>query len=163
MEEPIGFFWHARRSQIYPELARLEQVGMVSHTVVEQRERPDKKVYAITEAGRAALARWATEPMRMPPERDEFLLKVYSLWLADAGEALALVTDYGRQHEERLARYEAIRERMEANAEGDLRRPDAPRFAAYATLLRGIEYERGYLSWCRWLLEVLETSRADAV
>jgi DNA-binding PadR family transcriptional regulator len=157
MEEPIGFFWHARRSQIYPELARLEQAGFVTHTVVEQQERPDKKVYDITAGGRAALAAWAAEPMRIPPERDEFMLKVFSLWLADPQGALALVRSYASQHAERLARYEAIRTTMEANATaGELRRLHVPRFASYATLLRGIEYERGYMAWCQWLIETIE-------
>jgi DNA-binding PadR family transcriptional regulator len=33
-------------SQIYPELARLEKQGVVTHQVVEQHDhRPDKKVY----------------------------------------------------------------------------------------------------------------------
>ncbi len=157
MEEPIGFFWHARRSQIYPELARLERDGFVTHTVVEQRERPDKKVYAITDAGRAALAAWAAEPMRIPPERDEFMLKVFSLWLADPQRALGLIQTYASQHEKRLARYEAIRTTMERNAgPEELRRLHSPRFASYATLLRGIEYERGYVAWCQWLIETIE-------
>jgi DNA-binding PadR family transcriptional regulator len=157
MEEPIGFFWHARRSQIYPELARLEQAGFVTHTVVEQQERPDKKVYDITDAGRAALAAWATEPMRIPPERDEFMLKVFSLWLAEPQRALGLIQSYASQHAERLARYESIRATMERNAAaGELRQLRSPRFASYATLLRGIEYERGYVVWCQWLIETIE-------
>jgi hypothetical protein len=114
-------------------------------------------VYDITETGRAALAAWAAEPMRIPPERDEFMLKVFSLWLADPQGALALVRSYASQHAERLARYEAIRTTMEANATaGELRRLHAPRFTSYATLLRGIEYERGYMAWCQWLIETIE-------
>jgi DNA-binding PadR family transcriptional regulator len=155
MEEPIGFFWHARRSQIYPELARLERAGMVAHVVVEQREWPDKKVYSITDAGRTALAQWAGEPMAIPPERDEFMLKVYSLWLAEPRRARSLIEKYASEHADRLARYEAIRDSVEREAPDDLRRPDSPRFASYATLLRGIEYERGYVSWCAWMMEVI--------
>lgn len=161
MEEPIGFFWHARRSQIYPELARLEEAGFVAHTLVEQQERPDKKVYAITDDGRAALAAWAAEPMRIPPERDEFMLKVFSLWLANPQRALRLIQTYASQHEERLARYEAIRATMERNARAEeLQRLHSPRFASYATLLRGIEYERGYVAWCQWLIETIEANHS---
>jgi DNA-binding PadR family transcriptional regulator len=155
MEEPIGFFWHARRSQIYPELVRLERAGMVAHILVEQQERPDKKVYSITDAGRSALARWAAEPMAIPPDRDEFMLKVYSLWLAEPRSALALMQRYASEHEKRLARYQTIRESMERESREDLRRLDSPRFASYATLLRGIEYERGYVAWCAWMIEVI--------
>ena len=51
----VGYFWSARHSQIYPELAKLEDGGYVTHSVVEQRERPDKKVYEITAEGLDAL------------------------------------------------------------------------------------------------------------
>ena len=46
MERPLGYFWNARHSQIYPELARLEEEGFVTHTLVEQSGKPDKKEYA---------------------------------------------------------------------------------------------------------------------
>jgi len=55
MKGRIGYFWSARHSQIYPELARLEEGGYVVHGVVEQQERPDKKVYEITAKGLGVL------------------------------------------------------------------------------------------------------------
>ncbi len=155
MEEPIGFFWHARRSQIYPELARLEEAGLVTHMVVTQHDRPDKKVYEITEAGRAALRAWVVAPLRPAPDRDELMLKTYSLWLADPEQAIELFRAQERMHRDRLAQYEQIAARMEGSAESDHLRRDAPRFAAYATLRRGIAYERGYAEWCQWMAEML--------
>jgi DNA-binding PadR family transcriptional regulator len=62
LKEPVGFFWHAHHSQIYPELARLEAAGLVTHTVVEQSDRPDKKVYSLTESGSATLTNWLESP-----------------------------------------------------------------------------------------------------
>lgn len=155
MEEPIGFFWHARRSQIYPELARLEEAGLVTHTVVEQHDRPDKKVYEITEAGRAALREWVVAPLRPAMDRDELLLKTYSVWLADPEQAMALFRTQERLHQERLAQYERMAAEMESKAGTEGPRGDAPRFAAYATLQRGITYERGYAEWCRWMAQIL--------
>ena len=35
MERPVGYFWTANHSQIYPELSRLEEAGLVDHTVIE--------------------------------------------------------------------------------------------------------------------------------
>ena len=51
MERRVGNFWSARHSQIYPELARLEEGGYVTHQVVEQKDRPNKKVYQLTDTG----------------------------------------------------------------------------------------------------------------
>jgi DNA-binding PadR family transcriptional regulator len=41
----------------------MEHDGWVSATLVVQRGRPDKKVYTVSEAGRAELARWIAEPL----------------------------------------------------------------------------------------------------
>lgn len=156
MEEPVGFFWHARRSQIYPELARLEAAGLARHEVVAQTDRPNKKVYSITEVGLAALREWVAAPMPLPLDRDEFMLKVFSLWLCDRHQAIALVRTHEGYHAGRLAQYREIEERMRRTRGDEITRPEAPIFASYATLRRGIEYEQGYVAWCQWLLDALE-------
>src|SRR5687767_15468317 len=66
----IAMFWAARHSQIYPELARLETQGLVSHERVVQEGRPNKKVFSITKAGIEALRRWVVEPPESPPVRN---------------------------------------------------------------------------------------------
>lgn len=156
MERPVGFFWEARHSQIYPELARLEAAEMVSHELVEQEGRPDKKVYEITPKGLAALEGWVTEPVEPRASRDELVLKAYSLWLADPGKAIALFREHERLHEERLRRYEKINAWMESEWGDDIDRIDSPAFASYAALRRGILNERGYIEWCGWVVERLE-------
>ena len=155
MKGRVGYFWNARHSQIYPELARLEDGGFVTHSVVEQRDRPDKKVYEITDAGLEALKDWVTEPPSQKPTRDELTLKAYSVWLADEEEAARVFRAEGLKHEEQLARYEEIRSWMENEWREDLPNPRSPQFASYATLRRGIIHERGYAEWCRWLAEAV--------
>ncbi len=157
MRERVGFFWQARHSQIYPELARLEGEGMVVHRVVEQQDRPDKKVYEITGAGSDALREWVTAPVKPRATRDEMVLKAYSVWLADPERAIALFRDQQRLHKEQLLRYEEIGAWMEEEWGEDLYRLDSPRFASYAALQRGIGYERGYAEWCAWLADRLES------
>jgi DNA-binding PadR family transcriptional regulator len=155
MRERVGFFWQARHSQIYPELARLEGEGMVVHRVVEQRDRPDKKVYEITDAGFETLKEWVTAPVKPRATRDEMVLKAYSIWLADPGKAIALFREQQRLHEEQLLRYEQIEAWMEDEWDEGIGLPDSPRFASYAALQRGIVHERGYAEWCDWLADRL--------
>ena len=155
MKGRVGYFWSARHSQIYPELARLEDGGFVTHSVVEQRDRPDKKVYQITDSGLEALKDWVTEPPPEKPTRDELTLKAYSVWLADGEEVARVFRAEGLKHEEQLARYEEIRTWMEDEWREDLPSPSSPHFASYATLQRGIIHERGYAEWCRWLAEAV--------
>jgi DNA-binding PadR family transcriptional regulator len=156
MERPLGYFWSARHSQIYPELARLEEEGLVTHTLVEQSGKPDKKVYRITAEGLEALKEWVVEPPVSRSVRDELTLKAYSVWLADKGHVARLFREEGRQREEQLAHYEALRAWMEDEHETEVRSPDSPWFAAYATLRRGIGYEKEYAVWCRWMADSVE-------
>ncbi len=158
MERPVGNFWSAGHSQIYPELARLEEAGMVVHQLVEQSERPDKKVYEITAVGLAAWREWVTAPVEPRAARDELVLKAYSLWLAEPEAALVLFKEQERLHEERLRGYEETRAWMEREWDEDLDRLDSPRFASYAALQRGIIHERGYAEWCGWVAQRLVRS-----
>ncbi len=157
LRAPIGFFWRARYSQIYPELAKLEAQGLVKHKVVQQQDLPDKKVYAITPEGHALLSSWVTAPIELSHIRDELVLKAYSLWLADPEAALALFRTHEQQHAKQLEMYEGIRQQMEQQQS---EQPQClltfPIFGQYATLQRGIGYEREYLAWCRWVISQLE-------
>ena len=151
----VGYFWSARHSQIYPELARLEGGGYVTHSVVEQRERPDKKVYEITARGLEDLKEWVTRPPVPRPTRDELTLKTYSVWLADKEEAARLFREEQLRHEEQLAHYEGLRTWMEGEWREDLlyQQPRV-RFLRHAPARHQLREE--YAEWCRWMADSIE-------
>jgi DNA-binding PadR family transcriptional regulator len=156
MRVPVGFFWHARHGQIYPELARLEQLRLVSHRVVPQTQRPDKKVYAITAKGRQELKRWLLEPVELLPRGDPLVLKAYSIWTVAPAQAAALFREQERQHAERLKEYRRRLKAQDAEWGRSALDPDSPRFGDRATLMRGIGYERDYQAWCGWVARRLQ-------
>jgi len=51
-DDPMEFFWAAQMSQIYRELNKLEEKGLVKSKVESQEKRPDRKVYHLTKEGR---------------------------------------------------------------------------------------------------------------
>lgn len=62
-DRSIGFFWAATHQQIYRTLRAMEGDGWVHVAHVAQQGRPDKKVYTVSAAGRAELARWIAAPL----------------------------------------------------------------------------------------------------
>ncbi|MCV7399490.1 PadR family transcriptional regulator [Mycobacterium fragae] len=62
-DRSIGYFWTATHQQIYRTLRTMEDDGWVQATTVVQHGRPDKKVYTVSDTGRAELARWIAEPL----------------------------------------------------------------------------------------------------
>ncbi len=155
LKYPIGFFWNAQHSQIYPQLAKLEASGLIEHTRVEQSDRPDKKVYNLTSAGRESLRAWLEAPMDVPKHRDELVLKAYSVWLTDPAAAANMMREHARAHAEQLAEFERRLELLKHKVGGEMDRLDSPRFGTHAVLMRGIGFEREYLRWCQWMVERL--------
>jgi DNA-binding PadR family transcriptional regulator len=62
-DRSIGHFSSATHQQIYRTLRTMEDDGWVHVTPVVQQGRPDKKVYTVSDGGRAELARWIAEPL----------------------------------------------------------------------------------------------------
>jgi DNA-binding PadR family transcriptional regulator len=62
-DRSIGYFFSATHQQIYRTLRTMEGDGWVQVTPVAQQGRPDKKVYAVTDAGRSELTRWIAAPL----------------------------------------------------------------------------------------------------
>ncbi|MBC8077747.1 MAG: PadR family transcriptional regulator [Chloroflexales bacterium] len=150
MQQRVNNFWHARHSQIYPTLAQLEAQGLVSHERVEQEDRPDKKLFSITEAGQAALQSWVQSPTALTPRRDELLLKAYSIWLADPQVAAALLRDHAELHREQMAHYEEKLAYLEQTYADQKTWPN-PLFCSLAVIRCGIGQERAYAEWCEWM------------
>lgn len=157
LKRPVGYFWSAGHSQIYPELHRLEQLSLVQHVVVDGPGPRDTKRYAITDAGRQALSEWVVRPpAAVESPRDELLLKVYSCWLADRGAVIDMVRGERQRNLELLERYSELREEHETVWAEQIRDPATAEFGSYATLRRGLDHQRHVLSWFDWLLGVLQ-------
>lgn len=156
LRDPVSFFWSAPHSQLYPTLAALEEAGLVEH---EQSHGPGpraRKTYRITDAGRRALADWAvTSP---PPRagRDEFVLRAYSAWVAEPGAVAELFRAEAERHRARLVEYERFR--RELLDDGRPPAPDRPEFGNWLALHNGLGYERAYLEWCEWALDLLRAA-----
>ncbi len=111
-EKSIGFFWHATHQQIYRVLARMEGDGWVTVETVGQTGRPDKKLYAVSAAGRQVLADWLAEPMGVETFRSELAVKLRGASYGDRATLLRHVADARADHETRLAHYRRLEAAM---------------------------------------------------
>lgn len=57
-KDSLNFFWQANRSQIYRELNKMEDEGWLTAKIVFQTEKPNKKLYTITDEGRKGFEKW---------------------------------------------------------------------------------------------------------
>ncbi len=111
----IGFFWRASHQQVYRELAKLRERGLVKSSEIEQRGKPNRIVHTITTAGKKSLLAWSQKPSRVPSVKDELLVKLYAVEhvdLAALREQLEVRLDH---HRGLLTAYMRIKERFYDN------------------------------------------------
>lgn len=130
LESSIVNFWPVPHTTAYEEPARLAAAGYLSASQEPGGRR--RRVYALTEAGREALAAWAAEASAAPPQlRDEVLLKVFAG--ADPGPLLKARVAW---HEVKLDELRGYLEEVRA-AEGYT--------GSERTLLAGVAYHEKML------------------
>lgn len=106
-EMPYRIFQETGFGSIYPALNRLLAAGHVSVCAHEQKNRPDKKVYAITETGRAVLQDSLLQPPAQDRFRSDFLFLVFHAELLPPDRLKTLL-------DERIAELEARVNNMKA-------------------------------------------------
>ena len=148
----VGYFWHASHPQIYKELARLERNGDVTHRSVEQRGRPTKKIYSLSESGRRALLAWLRVPARPQRVKDEMMLKTFSSGLLTSAETTELIAKHREIHRARLQKYQELERFLRSGPVMSNRM----RLGGYLTLLRGIRHASSYIDWCDEAIELLQ-------
>ncbi|MGE5630614.1 MAG: PadR family transcriptional regulator [Caulobacteraceae bacterium] len=103
-DESINNFWAASISQIYRELGTLESKGYLTYTIQPQNDRPDKKIYSITDAGKTAFKEWIIDiPQKLSKEtRDEFTLRIFFGSNLSKEELIGMFQGFIREKRENL-------------------------------------------------------------
>jgi PadR family transcriptional regulator AphA len=137
VDNSTRFFWAASYGQIYPELKRLEEAGLVEGVADPQGGR-QRTVYSLTEAGREVLREWLTSPAELMYElRDEGLLKFFFADALTLEEQLEVVRRMRARHERTLERFAEIEPRVR----------EVGGFP-YRTLRYGAAQHRWIVGWC---------------
>jgi PadR family transcriptional regulator AphA len=136
--------WHASHSQIYPELARLHEAGMVE--VVGEGPRRSR-TWAVTDAGHDELRRFMTETEPSRTQRNETAVRWFLLGLLDpADRRIALERELAFAEAD-LARLRDVAGSLDAT-------PGAKPFRATVDL--GIRIDTAMRDWLREQLDALE-------
>ena len=105
----VANFWTATPQQLYRELDRLEEEGLIEARVVEQERRPNKRVWRVTDAGDEELFEFTRAPARPLAVRDDLLVKLQAIDAGDAEAVLGALEERLTQARAKLALYDRIR------------------------------------------------------
>jgi DNA-binding PadR family transcriptional regulator len=148
VDNSTRFFWAASYGQIYPELKRLSEAGLVEGRDASQGGRK-RTVYAITADGEAELKDWLRRPPEAAEMREEGLLKLFFSGLLKPAEAVETLRAMRRTRLELGERLRSMQSEKEAIDD-----PYPP-----MVLRAGIEFNDWFADWCeRMEAELLASS-----
>lgn len=153
-QRTYGYLWNASYQQIYRDLGKLHDDGLVDAETLANGRRPDRKVYRINEHGREQMQAWLATPLKLPHVNDALLVKVAASHLLDRSVLRAEMARQRKGYELALADLERNRRFFETLPPAFLDKA----YGIYLTLKRGIRVVETWLEWA----EEVETWLARA-
>lgn len=153
-DNSVQHFWPADQRQIYRTLARMEQQDWTEMEMVEQLDRPDQKVYHLTEAGREELIRWLSTPLPPDPNRRPSLIQVFFAGQLSDEQILQVLGAQAAQKRAALERYNQIPQQGAAFAQAVGSEREV--FFWQATLQSGIKRIQADLEWLEGLITQIQ-------
>ena len=93
LEEDFELIWKAGQTKLYVTLSSLEEEGLLASELEPQENRPDRKVYRLTDAGRQSFLDWVSSPVpSLRAARVELIAKLGFYDLLDLPGARELIT-----------------------------------------------------------------------
>jgi len=159
-DSSVRHFWYADQSQIYRTLSRLTEKNYVEMELVEQTERPDRKVYHITQTGKEELKKWLKGPIPMENPRSAPLVQVFFSGQLDDAHSLEYFRHAAQMIHGILAIYaevpDILQNRVMKEVPGIEKLDQREKFFWLLTLESGIINMRSTLEWMESVIERLE-------
>jgi DNA-binding PadR family transcriptional regulator len=145
-EKSMANVWPATQSQLYGELNKLADAGLIEVSDIGPRGR---KEYRITDAGRAELQRWVANPQDDPPLRSAAVLRVFLLGEVPPAHAREHAVAMAQAAEAEVERLEELRDSI------DWAGPDRL-FYGRAALEYGLRMSAMEADWAHWLVKAID-------
>jgi DNA-binding PadR family transcriptional regulator len=145
-EKSMANVWPATQSQLYGELNKLADAGLIEVSDIGPRGR---KEYRITDAGRAELRRWVANPGPVPQFRSAEVLRVFLLGEVPRAQARSHMVAVAAYADAEVNRLEQLRDSIDWTDEDD---------SVYerAALEYGLRLYAMEADWARWLVDEID-------
>ena len=157
----LKYIWQATSSQIYSELDNMEKQGWLTSERVMQDEKPNKRVYSITEKGKDSLMDWMlayeTDVSKSLTGKSAFLFRVLLAGSLTKEQALKLLYSFRDVCLARIAAHEGIRDVISQD-EHEHTREDIMFFNLVA--LHGEMANQTRLDWVEKAIIIVENTKS---
>ncbi|MFC9659994.1 PadR family transcriptional regulator [Nocardia sp. NPDC127606] len=153
----VANFWASSPQQIYAELPKLEARGLIAGREVVQTNRPNKRVYTLTKAGRDEISNFIATASKPSIIRDDLVVKVFTTG-DDARDDAQIASELDQRATECQARADLFTQILRSML-GDRTEleylQNEQRIGPYLTCRRGQLFEQDNARYSRWTAEAI--------
>jgi len=150
-EQSVGQIWQASHQQVYRELGKLANDNWLKFEREAQADKPDRKVYSITEEGLTCLRKWVASSIDSPAYRSPVLVRMLALPVVGPEALIPVVREARAEYAEKLKAHYAIEKLYSNNKE-----PSGIDLSLHRALRMAIMFTEPMLSWCDESIVALE-------
>ena len=156
LDVSTSYFWHAKQSQIYTTLKKMEGDDLISSRFEPQEGRPNRRVYTISQEGKEELQTWLKKPLaNLEKRKEKLLLKLFFSAETERDVILTELNQHVKLHQDQLRIYQTITKGVIDQFKGSTGlNNDAECWEM--TRRFGELYEQMYLTWLEEIISKLE-------
>jgi DNA-binding PadR family transcriptional regulator len=150
----VGYFWQASHQQIYRELKKLEEQGLVRMEEISHEGPLNKKIYYITDLGKQTLAEWIDSETELGVVREDILVKIFAGHLVDRQVLIRQLEQQRRLYQKNLSNLRNKEQEKFSQPE----KLENARFCQNLTLQMGLKYYQTWIDWCDESIKKLQAT-----
>lgn len=158
-KQSLNHFWRAQTSQIYKELNTMQDKGWLTSKLVYQNDKPNKKIYSLTETGKIELYDWLKEDVvkESMAIRDPFLMKIFFAAELNSEVSLEMLQHFQDVCKEQMAVLEAVNQEVGSHNE----MPDFKERSMYwmMTASFGADYYKMCFKWSQRMIDQIKKAK----
>ncbi|MEU5884433.1 PadR family transcriptional regulator [Spirillospora sp. NPDC047279] len=143
----VSNYWHAVPQQLYAELTKLEAEGLIAGRRIIQHDRPNKRVFTVTQAGIDELESFAVVPAKPGIIRENLLVMVQAVDHISATAVIAQLEDRALASAAKISIFERTLEHLRGDLDEETFLRKGSPIGPYLTCLRGLRFEQENKEW----------------
>ncbi len=153
----VKFFWYAQNSHIYLELNKLEKKQYITCEHIIQTDKPNKKLYSITDLGKREFLTWLSQNTNeVEKGKNTFLLKIFFSGNKTPSESIAMLKDFSDDCKEYLESMSGIPQNID-NYGKDMDSYQVLYWQFTADF--GLRYIKLCIDWANECIKILEENK----
>ncbi|QSX05722.1 PadR family transcriptional regulator [Sedimentibacter sp. zth1] len=157
----LKFFWSAQTSQIYRELDTIEKKGWVTSEHIIQKDKPNKKVFTISNEGKSELVNWLNghSAKKMMNLRDSMTMRIFFGSIGDMKVLKGELMEYRCINEHFLESLKNVEEGLDKSEQSI--RESSEKLYWIMGIKRGYITAKANIEWADECLELLNKMKGE--